>query len=57
MKRPTKIGHSARLGETNYLVINYALYQGKPVVFPTCVRTKRALMTQEIVRSKNAQCS
>ena len=43
-----KIGHHACLRVNNF---------SRPITPWTCARCERALMTQEIVRSKDAQCN
>ena len=51
----TNIGHCVRLGENDLLFLWQALSHRKTAML--LMRYERALMTQEIVRSKDAQCN
>ena len=46
-----------RLGENLPLSSPVSLSLKKIAMFPVCARYKRALMTQEIMRRKDAQCN
>ena len=50
-----KIGHRVRLGENDLLFLWQALSHRETAMLLMCARYERALMTQEIVRSKDAQ--
>ena len=52
-----KIGHRVRLGENDLLFLWQALSHRQTAMLLMCARYERALMTQEIVRSKDAQCN
>ena len=52
-----KIGHRVRLGENDLLFLWQALSHRETAMLLICPRYERALMTQEIVRGKDAQCN
>ena len=51
------IGHRVRLGQNDLLFLWQALSYREIATLLMCARYERALMTQEIVRSKDAQCN
>ena len=52
-----KIGHRVRLGENDLLFLWQALSLREIAMLLMCARYEHALMTQEIVLSKDAQCN
>ena len=52
-----KTGHRVRLGENDLLFLWQALSHRETAMLLMCARYEHALMTLEIVRSKDAQCN
>ena len=52
-----KRGHCVRLGENDLLFLWQAFSHRETAMLLMCVRYERALMMQEILRSKDAQCN
>ena len=55
MPKKKKIGHRVRLGENDLLFLGQAQSHRETAMLSMCARYERALMTQEIVRSEDAQ--
>ena len=51
------MGHRVRLGENDLLFLWQAQSHRETAMLSMCARYERVLMTQEIVRSEDAQCN
>ena len=57
MQKKKKKGYRVRLGENDLLFLWQALSHRETSMLLMCARYERALMTQEIVLSEDAQCN